>query len=217
MSAFGAIFVGSDVQHLAGHGDLVNAHGQPGEQKYLAHLKKHIVSQPTGVVVIARIGRGLVQKTGDPGTLIAVAVGKAEFLLPEIAVFIKFLPEILQCPFLFPCRWTGAADGIICWNVFYHEISRRTTPIFPRTAWGDCGAAEPVLACGPTPSCCIRTAGRSSRRCLARKRDRTRGPDLVGQCVEQKISERVELCSLNGWHTSPKLLNKNFCTFSGTL
>lgn len=43
------------------------------------------------------------------------------------------------------------------------------------------------------------------------------GADLVGQCVEQKISERVELCSLNGRHTSPKLLNENFCTFSGTL
>ena len=69
---------------------------QPGEQKDLAHFKEHLVSQPPGVIIIAGVGGGLVQKAGDTCPLIAVAVGKYQLLLTEIAVFQQILLEILQ-------------------------------------------------------------------------------------------------------------------------
>ena len=96
MCALGTVFHRGDVQHLSGHGDAVDSQRQPGEQKDLAHFKEHLVSQPPGVIIIAGVGGGLVQKAGDPRPLIAVAVGKYQLLLTEIAVFQQILLEILQ-------------------------------------------------------------------------------------------------------------------------
>ena len=87
MGALCPVLPGLHCEHIAVMGPAVDVERHTGEQKGIAHLHQHLTGHAPCIVVIPTKAGDLAQQGGHADPLVAVALAKGHFLLPDIAVF----------------------------------------------------------------------------------------------------------------------------------